>query len=239
MPIQASKKPVSVAVKKPQAPAKPAVKEVMPKPRVSKAKAPVETPEVSETPVPEVTAVTAVTPPAETPSTHERREVTAESVDAEFTNLITAIQDECNNTKGTKFLRGLNKRLVVLQRDTRRISKQKRKPTGEKTPNPNSAFVKPQNISDELADFLGLEHGSTLSRTDVTKRLHEYIQTNKLQNEKNMREIVPNKALTKLLNYKQKDCVDPTPNKKGEAKNPNGVLYYWVMQKLIQRHFTK
>jgi len=238
MPIQASKKPVSVAVKKAPVPVPAPVKSrnpSMPKPRANaKVKAPEPEPE-TETPVTEVTAVTP--PPTETPA-RERRDVTAESVDTEFTNLITAIQEECNNSKATKFLRGVNKRLVVLQRDTRKIAKQKRK-TGERTPNPNSAFVKLQKISDELADFLGLEHGTELSRTDVTKRLHQYIVDNNLQNDKNKREIVPNKALAKLLGYKQKDCVDPTPNKRGDAKNPEGQLYYWVMQQLIQKHFIK
>ena len=218
MPAVAPKKTATVS-KKP-------IAKTVPKAQITKAKSAPEPEPVAETP-----SETIVTPGG----SRVRREVNIDTVDAEFTSLLELVQAEITATKGTKFLRGINKRLGVLQKDVRRVTKQKRRNAG--TASPNSGFLKSSKISNELADFLGLERGSELSRVEATKGLHQYIVQNELQNPKNRREINSNKALTKLLGYKTKDCIDHTPAKNGEPKNPEGKLYYFVMQKLIQRHF--
>jgi chromatin remodeling complex protein RSC6 len=221
--------------------------------KVVKAKAALE----SATSTTEVTPVTAVTPvatpapvtvatPAPATETAEaensRRNVTPESVDDEFSSILASIQAEFTHSKDTgqpvsKFLRTLNKRLAVLQRDTRRIAKGKRKTVGTAA-SENSGFMKKSRISPELAAFLGVAADTRMSRVECTSAIQEYITTNNLKNKTNGRVVEPNKDLTKLLGYKAKDHVDTTLNKAGQPKNPDGALYYWVIQKLIQRHFV-
>lgn len=60
----------------------------------------------------------------------------------------------------------------------------------------NSAFMKPMQPSDELAAIVGR---TPLPRTEVAKKLWEYIKKNKLQDPKNKRVIVPNAELSKVL----------------------------------------
>jgi chromatin remodeling complex protein RSC6 len=209
-----------------KAPAKRASKKVVETPAESVEQTPLETPE--ETPE--------ITPGG----TRVRRQVTVETVDDEFTSLLTSLQDEFTACKDagrpvSKFLRTLNKRLTVLQKDTRRVTKGKRRNPGAASE--NSGFKKQTNISPELAKFLGVKAGTKMSRVECTSGLQEYIIANNLKDKNNGRIIVPNKELIKLLGYRAKDHVDTTPNKKGDPKNPDGVLYYWVIQKLIQKHF--
>jgi chromatin remodeling complex protein RSC6 len=51
---------------------------------------------------------------------------------------------------------------------------------------PNTAFMKPMNISPALAAVIGT---APLPRTEVTKKIWEYIKKNKLQDEANKRMI--------------------------------------------------
>ena len=189
-----------------------------------------ETP-VGETPVGET--------PAETPGgTRKRREVTAESVDETFTELVSNLEEEVvrqrdmkeKNPRFTgsniKALRSALKAVKQLQTDVRRIARKKR---ATRQGNNKSGFMKEAAISDAMADFLGVDHGSMMSRVECTKRLHAYILENNLQNPENRREIVADKGLTKLLKY----------NKKSVSEGGHGPLFYYVMQKLIQEHFIK
>ncbi|HMP67697.1 MAG TPA: SWIB/MDM2 domain-containing protein, partial [Candidatus Paceibacterota bacterium] len=50
----------------------------------------------------------------------------------------------------------------------------------------NSAFMKPMNISPELAEVVGK---GPMPRSEVVKKLWVYIKANKLQDEKNKRNI--------------------------------------------------
>ncbi|MEX1012757.1 MAG: SWIB/MDM2 domain-containing protein [Waddliaceae bacterium] len=58
------------------------------------------------------------------------------------------------------------------------------------------AFSKPVNVSEELAKVVGK---GPLARTEVTKRLWDYIKKNKLQDEKNRRNINPDSQLSPIL----------------------------------------
>lgn len=60
----------------------------------------------------------------------------------------------------------------------------------------NSAFMKPVNISDALAKVVGR---GPMPRTEVTKKVWEYIKKHKLQDQKNKRMINPNKELADVL----------------------------------------
>jgi hypothetical protein len=48
------------------------------------------------------------------------------------------------------------------------------RPVGNRQP---SGFVRPTLISDELADFLGVDHGSMMARTTVSGLINAYIRS--------------------------------------------------------------
>lgn len=235
--MPAPKKATTAAPKPAAKPRQPRKKVVEPEPEPEPEQ---EQQEVNQTPIePEAEAET---PSVDDTPSRGRRDVSAESIDAEFTSVLASLQEEFEAHKARgqtvgKFLRTLNKRVGQLQRDVRRVTKGKRRSPG--TVSENSGFTRPLQISSELAKFLGVDSDTRLSRTEVTNRLAAYIRENNLKDSSNGRVVRPDKALTKLLGYKQKDCVDTTLTKKGEAKNPDGLLYYWVIQQLIQKHYVK
>jgi chromatin remodeling complex protein RSC6 len=221
--------------------AKPAAKTVFSKPVAAKSEAETVPSEPASPPVAEVPVSS-----GESSSTAEpvppkgRREVTLESVNAEFNSLLAEMTAELSKDsadKNPKYLKSLYKRLVVLQKDVIRVSPKKR--TMEPRPNSNnSGLMKQFTISEEMAKFVGVSPNSKMSRVELGKLLHKYIVDNNLQNPENRREIVPNKALSKVLGYKPENHVDSTLNARKEPKNPDGKLYYYVVQQLIQKHFV-
>ena len=76
----------------------------------------------------------------------------------------------------------------------------KKKRTGRDGKNSPSGFTQPTKITDDLALFLGVEKGSMLPRTEVTKKVNTYIKEHGLQWPQNKRHIKPDKKLGKLLN---------------------------------------
>ncbi|WP_323030866.1 SWIB/MDM2 domain-containing protein [Brachymonas denitrificans] len=65
---------------------------------------------------------------------------------------------------------------------------------------PNAAFMKPLNPSAELGAVVGTK---PLPRTEVIKKLWEYIKANKLQDEQNKRNINADDKLAKVFGKKQ------------------------------------
>ena len=65
----------------------------------------------------------------------------------------------------------------------------------------NSKFMGPKKISDELTAVVGK---GPMPRTEVTKKLWEYIKKHKLQDPKNKRDIVPDANLAKVFGTKKK-----------------------------------
>ncbi|KAF3362470.1 Uncharacterized protein PHSC3_000942 [Chlamydiales bacterium STE3] len=63
-----------------------------------------------------------------------------------------------------------------------------------------SAFMKPVGISEALAEIVG---SGPMPRTEVTKKVWEYIKKHKLQDEKNKRRINPDSKLAKVLGTNQ------------------------------------
>ena len=64
----------------------------------------------------------------------------------------------------------------------------------------NSAFMKPLQPSDKLAEVVG---SKPLPRTEVTKKLWAYIKKNKLQDTKNRRNINADAALKEVFGGKK------------------------------------
>jgi chromatin remodeling complex protein RSC6 len=80
----------------------------------------------------------------------------------------------------------------------------RRKRTGAANPNSGKAFITPIPITNDLCAFLGLEKGSSISRAEVTKRVHAYAKAHGLQQGK---VINTDASLRKLLGVTEKDEV--------------------------------
>ena len=74
------------------------------------------------------------------------------------------------------------------------------KPKAKVKRKPNAAFMKPMNISELLQPIVG---SKPLPRTEVTKRLWDYIKKNKLQDAKERRNINADDNLKKVFGGKK------------------------------------
>ena len=113
----------------------------------------------------------------------------------------------------------LEKTVAREMKAAQKASSKKRRNNVNRKP---SGFVKPTRISDELAAFLGKTVGTEMARTDVSKELNAYIQTNKLQDAANGRKINPDAKLAKLLKLSKED-----------------ELTYFNLQRFMKHHFIK
>ena len=70
-----------------------------------------------------------------------------------------------------------------------------------------SALMKPVQVSDALAEIVGK---GPMPRTEVTKKLWEYIKKNKLQDTKEKRQINPDQKLGRVIGTQQIDMFQMT-----------------------------
>ena len=94
---------------------------------------------------------------------------------------------------------------------------QKKRDNARKSP---SGFAKPNKISDELCDFIGVPHGTEKSRTDITRYINSYVKEHNLNKPSNRRVILPDDKLKAILNVKD-----------GEE------VTFFILQRLISHHF--
>jgi chromatin remodeling complex protein RSC6 len=113
----------------------------------------------------------------------------------------------------------LEKSVAREMKAAQKASSKKRRNNVNRKP---SGFVKPTRISDELAAFLGKTVGTEMARTDVSKELNAYIQTNGLKDKTNGRKINPDAKLAKLLKLSKED-----------------ELTYFNLQRFMKHHFIK
>ena len=161
--------------------------------------------------------------------TRKRTVPTKESVSTEFDELISFIEEEISRiresqvkSKGVKFLRCIGKRIKMIRGHAFRVLKEKKK-TNRKN-NTNSGFLKPVNISKDMALFTGWDQNELKSRVDVTKYICNYIRDNNLQNPQDRRQIIVDTKLSKLLDF------DPNVEKE--------PLTYYRIQSYIKKHFS-
>jgi chromatin remodeling complex protein RSC6 len=80
----------------------------------------------------------------------------------------------------------------------------------------NSAFMKPMNISDDLAEVIGK---GPMPRSEVVKKIWVYIKKHDLQDPKNKRNILADAPLKKVFGGK-------------------GTVSMFEMTKLVSKHLT-
>lgn len=116
----------------------------------------------------------------------------------------------------------------TLQKEFQKVQKasakktKKASPAVSTKPRTPSGFAKPTKLSDELCAFLGVDAGSQLARTEVTRIINEYIKKNSLQDANDKRTIVPDTKLMSIL-------------KLGEGDK----LTYFNLQTYIKHHFQR
>ena len=207
------------------------------KPVAKKTIAPKKTPVIESTPTPVVESKPQVVledevESAEGEDENKRKVVTRDSVLESFDEMIRSIDDEITSlreneskTKGIKFLRTLNKKLKILKNQSSKQIKQKRTTTKTGNVNKNSGFLKPVQISAEMAKFTGWDATELKSRVAVTKAICAYIKEHKLQNPEDKRQINVDSKLGKLLRYDPKKETEP--------------LTYYKIQSNLKHHFPK
>lgn len=85
-----------------------------------------------------------------------------------------------------------------------------------------SGFATPAMLSKELSDFLGVPEGTKLARTEVTRRITEYVKANSLFDQADKRNIRTDDKLKQILG--------------GDSDKP---LTYFNLQSFIKHHFLK
>lgn len=84
-----------------------------------------------------------------------------------------------------------------------------------------SAFMRPVGVSEALAEVVG--HGP-MPRTEITKKLWDYIRKHKLQDTHNKRQINPDQKLAKVLGSSSPiDMFQMTSKVSKHIKEPTAV----------------
>jgi len=146
---------------------------------------------------------------------------TSEDLSSQFEGLIASL----NNIKNQMSL--LQQQIKSVEKNVKKEQKamkkeiEKNKNKGNKNP---SGFAKPTKVTNDLCKFMNREEGSEIARTDVTKALIQYIESNNLQNSENKKIIFPDEKLKVLL---------------GLDETKDVTLTYFNLQKYMNRHFVK
>ena len=163
---------------------------------------------VKTAPVQETSPAPAPAPVQETvaPVTTEAPVVSDTPYLEEFTAVVSELDTAMNTIRMLKTR--LQKLEKQVHRDTKALNKKANGKRARKPRDPNapkSGFAKEGPVSDEMRKFLGLKKDELISRTDVTKRIHEYCKTKNLQNPADKRHIKADASLRKLLKMNKDD----------------------------------
>ena len=187
--------------------------------------APVEEPApVVETAAPVVEAAPVEAAPASTETAAATStSVGAEQLEADYQSLMDRLSEFKTLYTGiTTDLRRLQKNMNRYIREANKRSRRPKNTDPNRAKRPPSGFAKPALISNELCSFLGVQNGTEMARTEVTKHLTTYIKEHNLQDQENKRKILPDSKLQKLLNV-----------------TPSDEVTYFNLQKFMKVHFPK
>ena len=162
-----------------------AVSAPAPKARASKAKAPV-TVEASSS---EVVASDAVA--SEATSGNQ-----LQSMVSEQGQLIQKLLNELVALKNNHKM--IEKQQARELKNAQKAQLKKKVSKREKSDKPSS-FELPTEISGEIARFVGVTEGTKLSRTEVNRKIHDYVKNNALNDTSDKRTIIPDDKLRVLL----------------------------------------
>lgn len=122
-----------------------------------------------------------------------------------------------------KYRESVKKLNHVYEMMVKKEHKQANKPKKERKA---CGFAVAVPVSDIMCEFMEVEKGSLVARTDITKRLNAYIKANGLENPDNRQQILPDEKLWKILG--------------GDSHKDNGVVItHFNIQKYINGHFLK
>ena len=193
----------------------------------SKKKKPVPSSSVSDStttsepvPTPVVRTVPVVVPVVPHVASVITADTTTPVVEPVGENVLSTIIDKVNSLVAN--IKDIQANLKVLSKEYDKQQKiiekaQKKRQNAKNSP---SGFAKPNKISDELCDFIGVPHGTEKSRTDITRFINAYVKEHNLNKPENKRFILPDTKLKKILNV-------------GDSEEIN----YFILQKLISHHF--
>ena len=172
-------------------------------------------------PEPEAVVAAAPEPVVETAPVVAETATTEISLEDQFKDIISRLQQF--RTLSQTLMADVRKLQKNVNRQVRESSKKnkKRKNLGD-SKRPPSGFAKPTLISDSLCQFLGVESGTMMARTEVTKHLTKYIKAHELQDQANRRIINCDSALAGLLNVK-----------------PSDEVTYFNLQRYMKPHFPQ
>jgi len=129
----------------------------------------------------------------------EKQPVTTEDEFAQVLSELSALRSQL-----THLVSRVRQLKVNSARELKKAQKssRRRKSSGKSKP---SGFAKPTPITKELATFLGVDPGTEMARTEVNRKVDQYIKENNLQKSDDKRVIIPDKTLRKLLNLSKSD----------------------------------
>ena len=146
---------------------------------------------------------------------------TSEDLSSQFEGLIASLNNIKNQMNLLQQQIKSVEKNVKKEQQTMKKEIEKNKNKGNKNP---SGFAKPTKVTNDLCKFMNREEGSEIARTDVTKALIQYIESNKLQNSENKKIIFPDDTLKVLL---------------GLDETKDVTLTYFNLQKYMNKHFVK
>jgi hypothetical protein len=135
-------------------------------------------------------------------------------------NVVQVLADKIGTLAG--LLKDIQSSLKPVLKEHDKLRKiveriQKKRDNARKSP---SGFAKPNKISDELCDFIGVPHGTEKSRTDITRYINAYVKEHNLNKPSNRRVILPDEKLKKILKI-----------------NNDEEVTFFILQRLISHHF--
>ena len=141
-------------------------------------------------------------------------------IDSTGENVVQVLADKITNlVMSVKDIQASLKPVLKEHDKLRKIVEriQKKRDNARKSP---SGFAKPNKISDELCDFIGVPHGTEKSRTDITRYINAYVKEHNLNKPTNRRIILPDEKLKKILKI-----------------NNGEEVTFFILQRLISHHF--
>lgn len=166
-------------------------------------------------------------PPVKAPPEGGATVQNEETSEEEAPNPVSVYVNKLNNY--VERLGAMNKELKemvsigkTLEKDFTNIVKVLSKKNKKSSDRPKSGFAMPSLLSNELYEFMEITPGELVNRTDVTRKLNDYIKTNNLRREDNKRYIIPDKLLQKLLRSEPKD-----------------EITYFNLQHFMKHHYVK